>query len=209
MIYKHLFKNIIDLTGAAVGILLLSPVMLLINIILRIDLKGSPFFYQKRNGYKGREFAVVKFRTMTNEKGPDGELLPNDKRLTKIGGFIRRTSLDELPQLFNVLRGDMSIIGPRPLPLKYYPYFEGRERKRFDAKPGITGLAQVSGRNLLEWGKRIELDVKYVENISFSLDMKILLLTIKKVLKKDDNVVDPTAVMIDFDEYKKQKNNNA
>lgn len=209
MIYKNIIKSSLDIFVAVIGLIILSPLMVSIGLVLRFNLKGSPFFYQKRNGFMGKEFEVIKFRTMTNEKGPDGELLSNDKRLTKIGGLIRRTSLDELPQLINVLKGQMSIIGPRPLPLKYFHYFEGREKKRFEAKPGITGLAQVSGRNILEWGRRIELDVQYVEKICFTLDTKILLLTIKKVLKRDDNVVDPTVVMLDFDEYKKQKSRNA
>lgn len=207
MLYKNLIKPSIDIFAAALAIIILSPVMLVLGILLAINLKGTPFFTQERNGKKGKVFKVIKFRTMSNKRDSEGKLLPNNQRLTKFGGMVRKTSLDELPQFLNVLKGDMSFIGPRPLPTHYYPYFEGEELKRFWVKPGISGLAQISGRNLLNWDKRIAKDIEYVENLSLLLDLKILWGTIIKVIKKDNLVVDPTSVMMDFDVYKKMKNN--
>lgn len=201
-------KRLVDFLISLGVVVLFSPIYMIIGSALAWDFKGNPFFTQKRNGFRGKEFRVVKFRTMTNERDLDGELLPNKDRLTKLGRFIRRTSLDELPQLFNILSGDMSFIGPRPLPIHYYPFFEGRELERFNVRPGISGLAQVNGRNHLQWDKRIELDVEYVRNYGFLQDLKILRKTIIKVLKSEDIAVDPTQVMVDFDVYKKSIKHN-
>lgn len=196
------FKQFFDLIVSFLLLVTLSPIILFLLLLLALDFKGNPFFTQKRNGYKGKEFSVIKFRTMTNEIDENGKLLPNEKRLTKLGIIIRKTSLDELPQLLNVVKGEMSFIGPRPLPLRYFPYFDKKEQKRFDVYPGITGLAQISGRNLVHWEKRIALDVDYAENLSLINDLKIFLQTIIKVIKKEDVAADPTSVMIDFDVYK-------
>lgn len=201
--YTNLFKPTVDFLFALILFLFISPIFIVISLLLFIDLKGTPFFTQERNGYQGKVIRIIKFRTMTNEKDESGNLLPNSDRLTSLGKFIRRLSLDEIPQLVNVLRGEMSFIGPRPLPLRYYPYFNDVERKRFEVLPGISGLAQVSGRNHLMWDKRLGFDVEYVESIGLFVDLKILLLTLKKVIKRNDIAVDPTQVMIDFDTYKK------
>lgn len=203
-----LVKRIIDFITSLTIVVVFSPIYVILGCALAIDFKGNPFFAQKRNGLGGKEFRVIKFRTMTNERDAKGELLPNKDRLTILGAFIRRTSLDELPQLFNVILGQMSFIGPRPLPLHYYPYFEGEERKRFLVRPGISGLAQINGRNFLSWDKRIKLDIQYVMNYGLRQDLFILWKTIIKVVKSEDIAVDPTMVMVDFDVYKKSLKNN-
>ena len=197
-----------DLLFSLAIVIVFSPIYLILGCVLVLDFGGNPFFTQKRNGFRGKVFRVIKFRTMTNERDTRGELLPNKDRLTKLGAFVRRTSLDELPQLFNIILGEMSFIGPRPLPIHYYPFFEGSEFERFSVRPGISGLAQVNGRNHLPWDKRLGLDVKYVRNFGFLLDLKILRETIIKVVKSEDIAVDPTQVMIDFDVYKKSLKKN-
>ena len=204
----NIFKRLIDLLISLTVVVVFSPIYLLLSCALAFDFKGNPFFTQKRNGLKGKEFRVIKFRTMTNERNAYGELLPNKERLTKLGMFVRLTSLDELPQLFNIICGDMSFIGPRPLPIHYFPFFEGVELERFSVRPGISGLAQVNGRNHLQWDKRIDLDVQYVRNYGFLQDLEILRKTIIKVVKSEDIAVDPTQVMIDFDVYKKSLKRN-
>ncbi|MFC5045340.1 sugar transferase [Aquimarina hainanensis] len=202
--YKFYVKRGIDFVFAFVLILLLFPVFLVVFILLSIANKGYPFFVQRRPGKGEKIFSIIKFRTMNNKKDAEGNLLPDKDRLTTIGKFVRKTSLDEIPQLFNVLKGDMSFIGPRPLLIRYLPYYHENERKRHAVLPGITGLAQVSGRNVLAWDKRLALDVTYVENISFLLDVKIIISTVVKVIASKDVVVDPNSVIVDLDEYRKE-----
>ena len=184
--YRGLIKRGFDCCVALVIMLLFVPVFLVCMMVLGIVNRDiNIFFLQARPGKNGKIFYVVKFKTMTDERGTNGELLPDEKRLTKIGKFIRSTSLDELPQLINVLKGDMSLIGPRPLLPQYLPLYTKEQIRRHDVRPGITGWAQVNGRNDISWGKKFELDVWYVDHLSFWLDMKIIFLTIWKVLKRD------------------------
>ncbi len=167
---------------------------------------GWPVFYiQERPGRNGKPFNIIKFRTMTNKCDDHGNLLPDQERTTTIGRFIRKASLDELPEFFNVLKGDMSLVGPRPLLIKYLPYFTERERKRHNVKPGITGLAQVNGRNLLSWDMRLEMDVTYVENMSFWLDVRILFLTIINVIAQKDVLAVSSEQVPDFDDYRRDQ----
>jgi lipopolysaccharide/colanic/teichoic acid biosynthesis glycosyltransferase len=203
--YNSILKPIFDYSGAIILLILLSPIIVVASLLLIIQNKGTPFFLQKRNGKNERVFRVVKFKTMNDEKDDKGNLLPNSERLTPLGKIIRKTSIDELPQLLNILKGDMSFIGPRPLPVRYLPFFTDYERKRFLIKPGISGLAQVSGRNLVHWDKRLALDVEYVENLSLSLDLKIFFRTIKNIFFRENLVVDPTAKMIDLDVLRRDK----
>lgn len=184
--YKCFFKSIFDLLSASLFLLLTSPFFLIISICLIISEKGSPFFMQLRPGKNGKIFKIVKFKTMNDQKNIDGELLPDRNRLTRIGKFLRKTSLDELPQFINIIKGDMSLIGPRPLLCEYLKYYNELQNRRHEVKPGITGLAQVNGRNSLSWEERFILDVYYVDNLTFILDIKILLLTIIRTFKKDN-----------------------
>ena len=204
--YYPYFKILFDYFGALVLLLLLSPIIIVVSLLLMIQNWGTPFFLQERNGKNEEVFRVIKFKTMTDETDENGKLLPNSERLTVLGRKIRKTSIDELPQLFNILKGDMSFIGPRPLPVRYLPYFTEEERKRFEIKPGISGLAQVSGRNLVHWDKRLSLDVKYVNKMTFKMDLKIFFKTIKNIIFRENLVVDPTAKMVDLDELRKQSN---
>lgn len=183
--YKTFFKSILDFFIALIGLLLISPIFILITMGLFIVNQGKPFFFQLRPGKNGKIFRIIKFKTMNDKRDAAGNLLPDELRLTKIGSFVRKTSLDEIPQLINVLVGDMSIIGPRPLLPQYLHLYSDFQNRRHDVKPGITGWAQVNGRNAISWEKKFELDVWYVDNISFSLDIKIVLLTLIKVLKSD------------------------
>lgn len=180
--YKHFFKKILDFFIAFTALLVLSPLLIPITVLLALANNGKPFFFQKRPGKNGHIFNIIKFKTMTDEKDENGDLLPDEKRLTAVGKFVRKTSIDEIPQLINVLKGDMSLIGPRPLLPQYLPLYSERQRKRHDVKPGITGWAQVNGRNAISWTKKFEYDVWYVENLSFGLDVKIIIKTIKKVV---------------------------
>lgn len=202
--YYPFFKTLFDYTGALFLLILLSPAMVIISLLLIIQNCGSPFFLHERNGKDEKVFKVIKFKTMTDEKDAAGNLLPNSERLTRLGRMIRKTSIDELPQLINILKGDMSFIGPRPLPVRYLPFFTNEETKRFLIKPGISGLAQVSGRNLVHWDKRLHLDIEYVENISLKTDLIILYKTIVNVLNRNNLVVDPTTEMIDLDVLRKE-----
>ncbi len=196
--YRRFVKPLLDKVLALVLLLLLWPVMLATAIAIYLW-DGRPIlFTQRRPGYKGRIFTIYKFRTMTNERDEKGELLPDEKRLTGVGKIIRSLSLDELPQLYNILKGDMSFIGPRPLLEEYLPLYNERQRKRHDVKPGITGWAQVNGRNLLDWPTRFEYDVWYVEHLSFWLDMKILWLTLIKVLRREGISGEGSATMEKF-----------
>jgi lipopolysaccharide/colanic/teichoic acid biosynthesis glycosyltransferase len=182
--YNTYIKRLIDLLVSFTGLLILSPVLLLLILFLSIANRGTPFFFQQRPGKNSRIFRVVKFKTMNDRKDDRGNLLPDKDRLTSLGKFIRSTSLDELPQLFNVLWGDMSLVGPRPLLVKYLPLYNRTQMRRHEVKPGITGWAQVNGRNAISWGQKFEYDVWYVDNISFLLDMKILYSTFLKVFKR-------------------------
>ena len=181
----------------------LSPILIMVAISLYFANKGSVFFYQQRPGKGEKVFRIMKFKTMNDAVDENGKLLSDSDRLTKTGRFVRKTSLDEIPQLVNILKGDMSLIGPRPLLLKYLPYYTEQERKRHTVLPGITGLAQISGRNLLDWDERLRKDCEYVENVSFSMDFRIFFTTIKNVLQSKDNSSDPRSVMLDLDESRK------
>jgi undecaprenyl phosphate N,N'-diacetylbacillosamine 1-phosphate transferase len=183
--YKSYFKRILDLIIALLGLLLLSPLLLFVIIGLTIANNGKPFFFQLRPGKDGEIFKIVKFKTMNDKKNPDGSLMSDSERLTKIGKFVRKTSLDEIPQLINVLKGDMSIVGPRPLLPEYLPLYNETQKRRHEVKPGITGWAQVNGRNAISWKKKFEYDVWYVNNICFQIDFRIFILTIKNVLKSE------------------------
>lgn len=178
-------KRAVDLVGALAALVLLSPVLVLLCILVRGQLGSPVFFRQVRPGIKGRPFNMVKFRTMTDERAHDGALLPDDQRLTPLGAWLRSTSLDELPELFNVLKGDMSLVGPRPLLMDYLSLYSDRQARRHEVRPGITGWAQINGRNALSWEEKFELDVWYVENQSLWLDIKILFKTVLQVLKRD------------------------
>jgi len=183
--YRKLIKPLFDFTCSLLGLLVLSPIFLLVWLSLIIANSGKPFFYQRRPGKGGRIFTIVKFRTMNDKRDADGDLLPDTERLTKVGSFVRKTSLDEIPQLINVLKGDMSLVGPRPLLVEYLPLYNEVQARRHEVRPGITGWAQVNGRNAISWQQKFEYDVWYVKNLSFSLDLKILFLTIKKVVLRE------------------------
>lgn len=185
--YRRGIKRLLDILLSAAALIIASPVFLTILILLSIYNKGAgAFFTQSRPGKKGKIFKVIKFKSMTDEKDIDGNLLPNEQRITSIGKFIRKTSLDELPQLINVLKGDMSLIGPRPLRVDYLPLYSKEQARRHDVRPGITGWAQVNGRNTISWTEKFKLDVWYVDHISFTLDIKILYMTLLKVIKRSD-----------------------
>ena len=184
--YRLFFKRFLDFTLSLIAIIILSPIYIIVAILIRIKLGSPVIFCQERPGKDEKVFKMYKFRTMTDAKDENGNLLPDDIRLTSFGKKIRATSLDELPELFNILKGDMSLIGPRPLLVKYLPYYTDEERHRHDVRPGLTGLAQISGRNYLSWKERFKLDCQYVNRISFILDLSIILKTIIKVFQKDD-----------------------
>jgi len=183
--YKNVFKPFFDFIVSLLCLIIFSPIFIIILVILSYFNNGQPFFYQIRPGKHGKLFKVIKFKTMNDKKDDQGNLLSDEKRLTNLGKFVRKTSLDELPQLINVLKGDMSLIGPRPLLPEYLTLYNPIQRKRHDVKPGITGWAQVNGRNAISWEKKFELDVWYVEHLSFKLDAKILFKTILKVIKSE------------------------
>ncbi|MDL2314901.1 sugar transferase [Bacteroidales bacterium OttesenSCG-928-C19] len=183
--YKHFFKRFFDLILSLFGFLILSPFFIIIVIFLFFANNGKPFFIQKRPGKNSKIFNVIKFKTMNDKKDDKGNLLPPKERVTPIGAFVRKTSLDEIPQLLNVIIGDMSIVGPRPLREEYLPFYSKEQARRHEIRPGITGWAQVNGRNTISWVKRFEYDVWYVDHISFKQDCKIILLTIKNVLKRE------------------------
>lgn len=188
--YGKFFKRLIDFCLSLFALIVLSPVLLVLIISGAINMKGNPFFTQQRPGKNEKIFKLIKFRTMTNEKDKDGNLLPDEKRLTGYGKFLRSTSLDELPELFNILTGDMAIVGPRPLLVEYLPYYTEEEKHRHDVRPGLTGLAQVNGRNAIaSWEERFEYDLEYIKNCSLKLDISILFKTVYKVIKKSDILV--------------------
>ncbi|MNJ96493.1 putative sugar transferase EpsL [compost metagenome] len=201
--YKNFFKRIIDFLAALFGLLILSPIFILVMIGLFFANQGKPFFFQIRPGRGEKEFKIIKFKTMNDKKDENGNLLPDAKRLTKIGSFVRKTSMDEIPQLINVLIGDMSLIGPRPLLMRYLPFYTDRERLRHTVRPGITGLAQVNGRNTVRWDDRLAFDVAYVENLSFKQDLEIIYKTVVKVIASENIVVDPESIMQNLDDERK------
>lgn len=183
--YKHFLKRIFDFLAALIGLVLLSPIFIVVVIGLYFANQGKPFFFQARPGKGGNIFKIVKFKTMNDKKDNEGNLLSDAERLTSIGAFVRKTSLDEIPQLINVLKGDMSLIGPRPLLPQYLELYNTEQMRRHEVKPGITGWAQVNGRNAISWKRKFELDVYYVDHISLALDMKIFFMTIKKVFVRE------------------------
>lgn len=194
----HFYKRIFDVIFSSIAILLLAPIIILLTLLLFINNKGKPYFYQKRPGQYARVIKIIKFKTMNDRKDTLGNLLPDADRLTLFGSFLRKTSLDELPSLFNVLKGEMSLVGPRPLLMQYLPLYNETQKRRHEVKPGITGLAQVNGRNAISWEMKFELDVWYVDNQSFFLDLKILFLTVFKVLKREGISADGEATMQPF-----------
>jgi lipopolysaccharide/colanic/teichoic acid biosynthesis glycosyltransferase len=201
---SKILKYILDRFAAAIAAIAFAPVLLAVAIVIYARMGGPIVFTQLRPGRGGQIFNCYKFRTMTGECDVDGNLLPDEQRLTAIGRFLRKTSLDELPQLWNVLKGDMSLVGPRPLVPRYLPYYSERESKRHDVLPGITGLAQVNGRNELAWNERLALDVFYVENWSLWLDIQILLKTVYKVLRRESIAVAPSSIVMDLDDERRQ-----
>lgn len=193
--YRRYFKRMIDFVLSLAALIVLSPVMLVLIVLGAIKMKGNPFFTQLRPGKDEKIFRLIKFRSMTCEKDKDGKLLPDDQRLTRYGRLLRSTSLDELPELINILKGDMSIVGPRPLLVEYLPYYTEEEKRRHDVRPGLTGWAQVNGRNLLSWDQRFKMDVHYVQNMTFGFDVSIIWLTILKVVRRQDIAVGSGHVM--------------
>lgn len=183
--YKHFFKPLIDFLTALVGLILLSPIFIIVMIALAFANAGKPFFFQKRPGKNEKIFSIIKFKSMNDKKDSEGNLLADAKRLTKIGSFVRKTSLDEIPQLINVLKGEMSLIGPRPLRIYYLPRYSEEQKRRHLMRSGITGWAQVNGRNAISWTQKFDYDVWYVDNCSLSLDIKIIFLTLKKIFIRE------------------------
>jgi undecaprenyl phosphate N,N'-diacetylbacillosamine 1-phosphate transferase len=184
-VYNKLIKRVLDAISATLLLLLFAPILIACMLLLLLANNGAAFFFQKRPGLNGKIFTIVKFKTMNDAKDKAGQLLPDEQRLTTVGRVIRKTSLDELPQLLDVLKGDMSLIGPRPLLVEYLPLYNEHQKRRHEVKPGITGWAQVNGRNAISWQEKFDLDVWYVDHCSFRLDIKILLLTILKVFKRE------------------------
>ena len=184
--YKNYFKRLLDLVSVTCALLIIWPILLLVAVWLHFANKGAgAFFFQERPGRNGKIFKVIKFKTMTDERNKDGKLLPDAERLTKVGRFVRSTSIDELPQLFNVLKGDMSLVGPRPLLVQYLPLYSQEQARRHEVRPGITGWAQCHGRNAISWAEKFKLDVWYVDHCTFITDLKVILLTIKKVIIRE------------------------
>lgn len=210
--YAKLFKRLIDFFLSLVALSVLSPILIILAVLGTVAMRGNPFFLQLRPGRINKKtgeekiFKLIKFRTMSNAKDKDGNLLSDDKRLNKYGKFLRSTSLDELPELINILIGTMSIVGPRPLALQYLDYYNEDERRRHSVLPGLTGLAQVNGRNCINWPERFAYDLEYVDNVSLRMDIGIILKTIKKVLKRSDVAVRATGTVMDFDKYRALEN---
>lgn len=204
--YKNCIKRCLDFLLSLCGIIVLSPVLLILAVLVRVKLGSPVLFRQERPGRDEKIFTLCKFRTMTDARDENGELLPDAVRLTKFGKFLRGTSLDELPELLNILKGDMSIIGPRPLLVSYLPYYTEREKLRHSVRPGLTGLAQVSGRNFIDWDRRLAKDVEYVEHLTFGMDVKVLWMTVKTVLGHADEVAEDTnAVEGNFAEIRRKR----
>lgn len=204
--YAKYFKRILDFILSLIAIIILSPVFLIVAILVKIKLGSPVIFKQERPGKNEKIFTLYKFRTMTDKKDENGNLLPDSERLTKFGKTLRSTSLDELPELFNILKGDMAIVGPRPLLVKYLPYYTKEERHRHDVRPGLTGLAQIHGRNTTNWTDRFRYDVEYTHKITFFEDIKILFKTVMKVIKEEDILVGNEHVLLNLDEERKKTN---
>lgn len=183
--YRNFGKRLLDFFFSLILIIVLSPILVVVGLLLAISNKGTPFFIHERPGYKGLPIKIVKFKTMNDQKDVNGKLLPDEKRLTSVGKLVRKLSLDELPQFFNVLKGDLSLIGPRPLLFKYLPLYSEDQFRRHEVKPGITGWAQVNGRNSISWTEKFQYDIEYVDHLSLKLDLKIIWLTILKILKSE------------------------
>lgn len=198
MLYKLFTKPAIDFLMSLTGFLLLFPLFVIVTVMLLVSNNGRPFFFQSRPGKGGAIFKVIKFKTMNDKKDASGNLLPDAKRLTPVGRFVRKTSLDEIPQLLNVIKGDMSLVGPRPLLVDYLPLYNEVQKRRHEIRPGITGWAQVNGRNAISWEQKFEYDVWYVDNVSFALDMKILCKTVMKVFKREGISASGEATMSKF-----------
>ena len=196
--YANCLKRVLDFFCALSAILCLSPLLVVLTVLGAVKMKGNPFFTQPRPGKGEKIFKLIKFRTMTNQKDANGNLLPDDVRLTKYGKFLRSTSLDELPELFNILKGDMAVIGPRPLLVKYLPLYNSEQRHRHDVRPGLSGLAQISGRNAITWEDKFKYDVEYVKNVTFIGDVKIILTTLKKAIKREGINGEGAATMTAF-----------
>lgn len=196
--YRHFYKRVLDIVCALLALVVFSPLFLALMVVGAIEMKGNPFFTQERPGYKEKIFKLIKFRTMTNEKDEHGDLLPDEVRLNKYGKFLRSTSLDELPEAINILIGDMSVIGPRPLLVKYLPRYSTEQHRRHNVKPGLSGWAQVNGRNSISWEDKFKMDVWYVDHVSFVLDIKIVLRTIGKFIKREGISSDTSATMEEF-----------
>ncbi len=203
--YEKKIKRLLDFVLSLLALIILSPIMFIIYILVRIKLGKPVIFKQERPGKNEKIFTLYKFRTMTDKRNEEGELLLDQERITKFGKILRNTSLDELPELINIIKGDMSIVGPRPLATKYLPYYNEKEKHRHDVRPGLTGLAQINGRNALNWEQRFEYDLKYIHHISFINDCKIIVKTIKKVLKKEDIITRGTGKNVDFNVYRQQQ----
>ena len=211
LMYRPIFKRFYDIVLSGFALIVLSPVLLVLIALGAVKMKGNPFFTQLRPGKISKKtgeekiFKLIKFRTMTMEKDSDGNLLPDEKRLTKYGKFLRSTSLDELPELINIFIGNMSVVGPRPLVVQYLPYYTESERERHNVRPGLTGLAQVNGRNGLRWEEKFAYDLEYVHNLTLKNDIKIIFKTVETVLKREDIGTRGTETLIDFDVYRKQQ----
>lgn len=197
-IYKRFIKRPMDFILSLIAIIVLSPIFLIVALLVKIKLGSPVIFKQQRPGLNEKIFTMYKFRTMTDERDENGELLPDSVRLTKFGQFLRSTSLDELPELFNILKGDMSIVGPRPLLVQYLPLYNDHQKRRHEVRPGLTGLAQVNGRNAISWEEKFDLDVQYVDHVSFIGDWKIILLTVKKVFVREGINSETAATMEPF-----------
>lgn len=202
--YAKYFKRPLDLVLSIIALIILSPLMLILTVVGAIAMKGNPFFVQPRPGKNEKIFKLIKFRTMTCKKDASGNLLPDEKRLTKYGKFLRSTSLDELPELINIIKGEMSIVGPRPLLVEYLPYYTDKEHHRHDVRPGLTGLAQINGRNNITWDQKFNYDLYYVSNLKFILDIEIIFMTIKKVFLKENIAVGSEYTMGRFIEQRKR-----
>lgn len=205
--YRLFIKRLLDIVLSGIALVILSPVYLILAILIRVNLGSPVIFCQERPGKDEKIFTLCKFRTMTDERDEKGNLLPDNKRLTKFGKLLRATSLDELPELWNIFKGDMSIIGPRPLLVSYLPYYTEEEQLRHTVRPGLTGLAQVSGRNFLDWDNRLKKDIEYVQNLSFLMDLKVIFLTIKVVFVKENVAEDTNFVEGNFAEIRKARMN--
>ena len=206
--YKRFVKRLLDIIISLCALIILSPLLLILWILVRIKLGKPALFAQERPGKDGKIFKLHKFRSMTDERDENGELLPDEVRLTRFGRIFRATSLDELPELFSILKGDMSLIGPRPLLVKYLPWYSEEESHRHDVRPGLTGLAQVNGRNAIGWEERFAYDLVFVNHLTFGMDLKIIFMTVKMVLKRSGVLSGEEQTTVDFDIYRKEQREN-